>query len=136
MRRTKYKIFISFLITAFLSLQWSAAHIHLSQKHNHHGEEHNHSARIHNHDLSTHLADAIDVTDSLQHDKTTVELKQQCSPYGVKIYSPVANLQTARLNIVATIFTVQRYNNTRNILSHNRHLQHSIHLSRAPPRII
>jgi len=49
------------LITAFLFLQWSAAHIHLAGEHEHDGGQHQHVVTTHQHQFVSHHADVIDV---------------------------------------------------------------------------
>ena len=54
------------LITAFLTMQWTATHIHLSQKHNHAGSHHQHKVENHGHDLTDkYVIDyVVDIDDS------------------------------------------------------------------------
>ena len=53
MRATKLNNVLLFvLITAFIAMQWTATHIHLSQQHNHSGSHHQHKVKNHNHDLT------------------------------------------------------------------------------------
>ena len=40
------------LIIAFLTMQWTTAHIHLTQKHNHTGSQHQHKVATHGHQLT------------------------------------------------------------------------------------
>ncbi len=71
-----------FLLLAFLTLQWSANHIHLAGEHAHDGDQHQHAVTAHQHPDTTHHADAIDVTgDTLPHvgDNTVVELDHTCT---------------------------------------------------------
>lgn len=50
------------LITAFLTMQWSAAHIHLAEHHDHDGSHHQHSFEAHAHQLAGHHTDTIDLS--------------------------------------------------------------------------
>ena len=53
MRAFKFNHALLFvLITAFLTMQWSTAHIHLSQQHNHTGSQHQHKVETHGHQLT------------------------------------------------------------------------------------
>lgn len=53
MRVTKLnKVLLFVLITAFLAMQWTASHIHLSQQHKHSGSHHQHKVENHNHNLT------------------------------------------------------------------------------------
>ena len=54
------------LITAFLTMQWTTSHIHLTQKHNHTGSQHQHKVETHGHDLTDkYVIDyGVDIDDS------------------------------------------------------------------------
>lgn len=70
MRATKLNNVLLFvLVTAFLTMQWTATHIHLSQKHNHSGSHHQHKVENHNHDLTDkYVIDyAIDESHEVSH---------------------------------------------------------------------
>ena len=49
-----------FLVIAFMSMQFSSAHIHLPKSHQHDGSQHQHDKLGHAHALSGHHEDAID----------------------------------------------------------------------------
>jgi len=82
------------LAIAFLSMQWSSAHIHLAQHHDHDGSHHQHASQGHSHSLtqshtfesvtapSSHHGDAIDVQAhsqaDLNHD-SVVEIGEECT---------------------------------------------------------
>ncbi|MDH5387946.1 MAG: hypothetical protein OEY06_05820 [Gammaproteobacteria bacterium] len=87
------------LITAFLSMQWSATHIHLSEHHDHDNSQHQHNVATHAHLLANHHADSID---SIQHadNSNVVELDQQCSTATVKKITPsIAIIASTRLQL-------------------------------------
>lgn len=69
-------VLIIYLITAFLSIQWSTAHMHLSAQHEHDGGLHHHSIEAHAHHPGSHHADQID---SFHHssDVNVVELSTE-----------------------------------------------------------
>ena len=72
------------LVAAFLSLQWSATHIHLAGEHEHDGGQHQHVVTAHQHQLASHHPDAIDVaSDILSHDDSSkiVELEYICAKF-------------------------------------------------------
>lgn len=49
-----------FLLTAFLAVQWTPAHAHLTAHHDHRGERHQHDAAAHAHRTVALHADAFD----------------------------------------------------------------------------
>jgi len=53
LRHTK----LLFLITAFLTVQWTATHVHFS-------EDHNHDGNTHKHQIETHTHQFISINDS------------------------------------------------------------------------
>lgn len=54
------------LVTAFLAIQWTPAHIHLSEQHNHDGNHHQHQAETHAHNLTWQAA-STDVAHPTSH---------------------------------------------------------------------
>jgi len=73
-----------FLVIAFLSMQFSSAHIHLAENHQHDGSQHAHESRGHSHALSDHHEDVFDSSPSPA-DYRVVEISQEsalqvCSP--------------------------------------------------------
>lgn len=66
------------IITAFLAVQWSSAHIHLATLHDHDGNHHQHATQGHLHDLGSHHIDAIDVSHTDSHENV-VELGNECT---------------------------------------------------------
>jgi len=65
-----------FLVIAFLSMQFSSAHIHLAENHQHDGSQHAHKSRGHSHALSDHHEDAFDSSQSPA-DYRVVEISQE-----------------------------------------------------------
>ena len=58
MNKTKLNyVKLLFLITAFLTIKWSTAHIHFSENHNHDG-------KVHKHQIETHSHEYISINDS------------------------------------------------------------------------
>ena len=77
------KTLLFFLVTVFLSVQWTATHIHLAEHHDHDGNHHQHNIQAHAHNTPSHHADTIDsahVTD----DSNVVELDNDCTSPGWK----------------------------------------------------
>ena len=44
------------LVTAFLAMQWTPAHIHLNEQHDHEGSHHQHLAETHVHNLTKQIS--------------------------------------------------------------------------------
>ncbi len=75
------------LITAFLTMQWTAAHIHLAEHHDHDGSHHQHGIEAHSHQLAGHHSDTID--SPLQSDDlSVVELDHEYNPANGKKKTP------------------------------------------------
>ena len=55
------------LVTAFLSMQWTAVHIHLAEQHDHDGSHHQHQPEAHAHHLSIQSVAAIDFSHQEHH---------------------------------------------------------------------
>ena len=66
-----------FLVTAFLSMQWTPVHLHLSEQHDHDGSHHQHQVETHAHNL-TEQAIAADFSHQTSHANIIV-LAQECS---------------------------------------------------------
>jgi len=76
------------LITAFLFLQWSSTHIHLTAEHEHDSGKHQHQATTHQHQLTSHHIDAIDIaSNTLSHADShkVVELEHVCTQFHGKL---------------------------------------------------
>lgn len=80
-RLRNQKALFFFLITAFLTMQWSSAHIHLAKHHDHDGNHHKHASQGHLHDLGSHHDNAIDVAHADDH-SNVVELDHECTSPG------------------------------------------------------
>lgn len=63
------------LITAFISMQWASAHIHLAEKHDHDGI-HYHAAEGHANNLTAHSSTAVDSSHFVD-TSNTVDLDNQ-----------------------------------------------------------
>ena len=75
------KALLFFLITVFLTVQWTATHIHLAEHHDHGGVHHQHN--IHAHAASSHHADILDSIHAAG-DYNVVELGNDCTSSGWK----------------------------------------------------
>ena len=79
------------LITAFLTMQWTATHIHLSQKHNHSGSHHQHKVENHNHDLTNKYVIDIDSVHEVNHaNAVDIDHKYTLSKSEKQKYTPLA----------------------------------------------
>lgn len=64
------------LITAFLSMQLTTAHIHLAQHHDHDNSHHQHNIEVHTHHSIDHQAEFINSSHH-SHDTNVVELDHE-----------------------------------------------------------
>lgn len=71
------KILLLFLLTAFVTVQWTAIHIHLAEHHNHDGNHHQHNIQAHAHYTTNHHADTIDSAHAIE-DYNVVDLENDC----------------------------------------------------------
>ena len=72
------KIWLFFLVTAFLAVQWTATHIHLAEHHDHDGSHHLHNIQAHTHYTSDHSVDSIDSLHVVE-DYSVVDLDNDCA---------------------------------------------------------
>lgn len=79
------KALFIFVITAFLAVQWSSAHIHLAAHHDHDGSHHQHVPQGHLHDLGSHHADAIDISHADSHENIVELDHESTSPSWKKL---------------------------------------------------
>lgn len=75
------KALLLFIVTAFLALQWSTAHIHLAEHHHHDGSHHQHASQGHLHDYGSQHFDVIDASHADSH-QSIVELDHECTSPG------------------------------------------------------
>ena len=101
LRLTHSLLFV--LITAFLTTQWSVAHIHLASHHDHGGAHHHHQVETHahhaigqhasshsssqHHIVASHHTDVIDSVD-VDNNINVVELDHDCNATNGKIKTP------------------------------------------------
>ncbi len=87
-----------FLITAFLTVQWTATHVHFS-------EDHNHDGTTHKHQIETHTHQFISINDSsykLSH-SNIIELDSKGYKQNRKIEKPESidiAIQTFNLQVI------------------------------------
>lgn len=64
--RSNYALLL-LLVAAFLSMQWTTAHIHLGEQHNHDGSHHQHQVEAHAYHLTDQAVDASDSSHQASH---------------------------------------------------------------------
>ena len=121
------------LITAFLTTQWTIAHIHLTEDHDHGGSRHQHSSEAHAHHSIASHADAIDFSHQ-PNDLNIVELDHELSTQKAgKLDKPA----TANITSVFPLLSLVLSDNARlpGIVSTKlSYLFRSTVRSRAPPQ--
>ena len=126
------KTVLLFLVTAFLTVQWTATHIHLADHHDHDDSHHQHDLETHAHFLTDHQTDSID-TEATTDDLSVVELDHKSNlPIAKKITPAIAiiasvNLQSLSFQSVSfelPVFTDDK----------SGHLDRSTVSPRAPPQ--
>lgn len=138
-KRHHRQSFVFIIITAFLSLQFSSAHVHLAAQHEHGDGQHQHTATAHNHQISTHH----DVIDSAYNERTSelvshethtvVELEQFCTLIKVKHVDQLPALLTL---IDIGFERYKKYEHPFNVVtsaSYNSYLDITSIRLRAPP---
>lgn len=90
------KTLLLFLVTAFLTVQWSATHIHFAGHHDHDDSHHQHDREIHAHFLTDHQTDNID-TEATTNDLIVVELDHKSN-------LPIAKKITPIIAIIASVY--------------------------------
>lgn len=94
---TKFRLnhtLLFMLIMAFLTMQWSVAHIHLAEHHNHDGGHHQHQIETHAHHSLDHHPDSIDSSHQ-NADLNVVELDHQYNSSTGKNKTPTTAAITA-----------------------------------------
>lgn len=132
------KLSITFLIIAFLSLQWSVAHIHLTKDHIHDGHSHQHALETHSHDLIGHNIDAIDVAasdiDTAHADNNIIELDQDLAFSHSPPRDQTTAILTTKFLYPAGILKNTSINKPLIVSSFSGFLELTSLHSRAPPR--
>jgi len=127
------KTWLFFLVTVFLSVQWTATHIHLAEHHDHDGIHHQHNIQAHSHNAPSHHADTIDSAHVID-DSNVVELDNDCTSPGWKKVSDqfvVSSSTWDSLVFVPKFFSNQLSRQDDN--KQNYHTYSTIRL-RAPPQ--
>ena len=119
------------LFVAFLSVQWSSAHIHLAEQHSHDGTHHQHEIKTHTHHqtLSADSAHSTDDPDKL------VELDLDCNRYATSKYDSQYIVFSSVNSHVSVYYQVD--DNAPPIIhgSKHRYIDYSTIQFRGPPQI-
>jgi hypothetical protein len=93
------KTLLLFLVTAFLTVQWTATHIHLAEHHNHDDTHHQHNLEAHAHSLTDHHTNSIDSVEN-RNDFNVIELDHKSgSPISKKITPTIAVIASVNLQL-------------------------------------
>ena len=122
-----------FLVTAFLSMQWSPSHIHLSEQHDHEESQHQHQAEKHAHNLTKKLI-SLDVSHQANHANAIVLAYECCFRQQDKQKNLTTALITKAVTILQPVLVV---NNSIPAITNIKlsHLGLSTANPRAPPQI-
>ena len=130
------KMLLLVLLTAFLSMQWSTAHIHLAEHHDHDGSHHQHAIEAHAHQSISSHDNSIDSTHQVDdHNVNLVELDHDCNRQsGEKLDNHSIALTPAdfQLNIFPQKDRIEfsKFNNSK-----HRYFDYSTIQLRAPPQL-
>ncbi len=126
------KTLLLFLVTAFLSVQWAATHIHLAEHHNHDDNLHQHDLDAHAHFLTDHQNDSLDSEEKTD-SANVIELDHKSS-------SPIAKKLTPTIAIIASVnlqlpsFQPVSFELPEFVDNKSGHLNRSTVSPRAPPQ--
>lgn len=129
------KILLVVLLTAFFSMQWSTAHIHLASHHEHDGSHHQHDVQAHAHQSISYDDEYVGSTQQIdEHNVNIVELDLDYNtPSAKKLDNqPVTTLLA---NIQLNIFLQEAEIKPANLnQSKHQYLSYSTINLRAPPK--
>ena len=98
------KALLLFLITVFLTVQWTATHIHLAEHHDGNGN-HQHTIQAHAHGTLNHHKDSIDYSAHAAGDYKVVELDNDCTSPGWK---KIGDQQAVSISVVYQFVSVAK----------------------------
>ena len=126
------KTLLLFLVTAFLTVQWTATHIHLAEHHDHDDSHHQHDLETHAHFLTDHQTDSIDA-ETTTDDLSVVELDHKSNlPIAKKItpiIAVIASVNLPLLSFQSASFELPVFTDDK-----SGHLDRSTVSPRAPPQ--
>lgn len=122
-----------FLVTAFLTVQWTATHIHLAEHHDHDDSHHQHDLETHAHFLTDHQIDSVD-SEATTDFVSVVELDHNSNlPTAKKITPAIAVIasvnQSLLLSFQSVSFELPVFTDGK-----SDHLDRSTVSPRAPPQ--
>ncbi len=126
------KAFFLFVVTAFLTMQWATAHIHLAEHHDHDGSHHQHDVQAHAHQSISHHGDVIDVFHQSS-DDNIVELDQESS---VPCWKTLGDKVFVAVLVYAPLLPIPQYSHIKLSKADNpqqSYLSYATHRPRAPP---
>lgn len=137
---------IALLAVAFLTLQWSSTHIHVSGSHNHGGEEHHHKALAHQHhahhdhdyhpgslDVAQDLFGDLVSHDSHHDSEAVVELSYDCTTcYSKVLAKPVSLFSPGIMLATGSRLVVGRLHYS-SVDVYKKHFHYISPAVRAPP---
>ena len=105
-----------FLITAFLTIQWTTSHIHIAKQHNHDGLIHQHQVEAHEHHYiaSDNLSFQVSHLNIIKFDSkyNLQNASQQQSPssdIAVQVFTTLSSISLLKVEIPTFINTKQGY---------------------------
>lgn len=124
-----------FLITAFLTMQWSTVHIHLAENHDHDGSHHQHNVSVHAHELINLHDNLIDSNSQLDNNNIkVVELDCECKPQSGKRFNDQPAVSTLVIQHFDFFFQKEKIVTSQFKSPKHHYLDYStVHL-RAPPK--
>ena len=125
------------LVFAFLTAQWSTAHIHLAEQHDHDGSYHLHDVATHAHQL-INLHETIDLSQLFNDDNGNVdivELSCECNTknankFGEQSSASVAAIISQNINFKSESVFSSNFKTT-----YHRYLDNATVQLRAPPKV-
>jgi len=126
------KTLLLFLVTAFLSVQWAATHIHLAENHNHDDNLHQHDLDAHAHFLTDHQIDSLDSVEKTDSANVIKLDHKSSSPITKKLTSIIAII--ASVNLQFPSFQPVSFELPEFVDNKSAHLNRSTASPRAPPQ--
>ena len=104
-------VLVLLLVTAFLTMQWTAVHIHLADQHIHDKSLHQHQIETHAHDLINKTVAAIDLSHQashsdvidLDHDANLPKKEKQRTPTSAAVITPVFALPKTPVRLLVKL---------------------------------
>jgi hypothetical protein len=127
-------VLLLLLVTAFLSMQWTAVHIHLAEQHDHDGTDHQHQLEAHAHNLSIQDVAVIDSSHQENHSNVLDFSYDYSVPKVEKQKTPSAVVST-HVPVTSQLFLRARIEISDLINTKSSYFSRSTDNPRAPPRL-